>query len=485
MIYEHLYAKCNACDGKSSIWATAGYSPELPEDLIRQLERLCHFEIDPAATEPERAVRFLPMPDGWFVLTFITTMPHGNAIDSRPSAVFHSYLFRREDAMMLFADQDALRHLFYLPHITDFPAGAVFTPAGFGPSELMVRAALPAAEPQSPAAQREEALQTLFLQAVVCESQTGLPGILLAAGDTGFDQRADSILRCLLRLPASLRITCGFHTCCRAASELTGIRMAFCSEKTLLQFRDSHFDGAPAAQWMLYAPGIRLVYSDGNDRVASAAKRICACHTAEDFSMIDHLLTDNPNLNAPTFVLYVQAFMQWQNGGMPDNTLVKAPAELPLDWLATRCKTTGEVSVLFLYALELGTAAGKKLADACAARLGDNALPVLLDECADSQQEKKIRDYFQIQEPVDPAVEKAKKAVRIASICMAVSAAVLLVLIMIFIVHWYAAKLTAAKVIREAVKLVLIIAAAFSLGLFSQLRSQCRKRLSRRQNSQD
>lgn len=485
MIYEHLYAKCNTCDGKSSVWATAGYSPELPEDLIRRLERLCHFEIDPAAAESERAVRFLPMENGWFVLMFITTMPNGNAIDTRSSAVFHNYLFRREDAMTLFADETALRRLFYLPHITEFPAGAVFTPAAFGPSELLVQAELPAEPLPTSDAQSRKTLQELFLQAIVCESQTGLPGILLAADDDDFDRRADSITGCLLRLPASLRITCGFHTCCRAASELAGLRMAFCSEETLHRFRDSHFDGAPAAQWMLFAPGIRLVHSDGNEQVINSAKRLCACHTDADFALIDNLLMQTPNLDAPRFVLYLQSFMHWQNSGMPDNTLVKAPAELPLDWLAARCRTTGEVSVLFLHALNLNTPAGKKLADACAARLGKHALPILLEECTDPLQEQKLRDYFQVLKTVDPALEKARKAVRIASVCMAVSAAVLLVLIAIFIVHWCTAKLAAARMIREAVKLVLVIAAAFSLGLFTQLRAQCQKRLSRRQNSQD
>lgn len=485
MIYEHLYAKCNSADGRSSVWSTAGYSPELPEELIRQVEHLCRFEIDPAATEPEHAVRFLPLQSGWFVLTFITTMPNGNALDTRPSAVFHNYLFGREDAMTLFADRDTLQRLFCLPHITAFPAGAVFTPSGFGPAELMVRAELPAAAAQSPAAQDEATLQKLFLQAVVCESQTGLPGILLAADNGSFAQHADTIIRCLLRIPASLRITCGFHTCCRATSELAGLRMAFCSEETLLQFRENRFDGAPAAQWMLYAPALQLIHADGGERAASAANRICLCHTAEDFAVIDRLLTDNPNLNALTFVLYIQAFMQWQNGGMSDNMLVKAPAELPLDWLAARCRTTGEVCVLFPYALELGTAAGTKLADACAVRLGSNALPVLLAECTDPKQEKKIRSYFRIQEPVDPAAEKAAKAVRIATICMAVSAAVLVVLIGLFAFGWYTAKLSAGKIALEALRLLLVIAASFSLGVFHNLRSQSRKRLSRSQNSQD
>ena len=482
MIYEHLYAKCNSADGRSSVWSTAGYSPELPEDLIRQLERLCRFEIDPTAAAEEHAVRFLPLPSGWFVLTFITTMPNGNELDTRASAVFHNYLFCREDAMTLFADRNALQRLFHLPHITAFPAGAVFTPAAFGPSELLVQAVLPAEAQSEP---EDETLQQLFLQAVVCEAKTGLPGILLTAGPSDSDHCANAIIGCLLRLPSSLRITCGFHTCCRATSELSGLRMAFCSEETLLQFQDTRFDGAPAAQWMLYAPALHLIHADGGDGVVSAAKHLCLCHTAEDFALIDRLLADNPSPNPITFVLYVQVFLQWQNSGMAENLLRKAPAEFPLDWLAHRCKTAGEASVLFFHALSLSTASGKTLADACAARLGKHALPVLLDECDDPKLAQKIRNYFQVQEPVDTAAEKAAKAVRLAGICRIISAAALLVLIGLFGFGWYTAKLSAGKILWEAVCLLLVIAAAFSLGLFTALRAQCRSRLSRRQNSQN
>lgn len=487
MIYEHLYAKCNSSDGKSSIWATAGHSPEISENLVRQLERMCHFEIDPSAREPQHEVRFLPLTSDWFSLTFITTMPNGNAIDSRPSAVFHTYLFGTEDAMALLADENAVRRLFYLPHITNFPAGAKFEASSYGPSELMVRAVLPAALPTPPSPEAEATLQDLFLQAVVCDSQTQMQGLLIVADNGNFAQHADTILRCLTKLPVSLRIFCGFHTGCRSTSELPGLRMVCCSEQTLLQFRETRFDGAPASQWMLYAPGLGLVHSDGNSRVANAAKRICACHTAEDFAIIDRLLNGDAWPDGPSFALYIQAFMQWQNGGMPDNTLSKAPADLPLDWLAERCKTTGEVCVLFLYALEAGTPAGKKLADACAAKLGEEALPVLLEECTNSQQKQKILSYFHPGEVLapNPAVEKIKKALQTISVCLGACGAVLLLLVVLFAIQWHSANLSFLKTVGEVIKLLLVIAAAGSIGFLLNLRMRYRKRLSRQQNSQD
>lgn len=486
MIYEHLYAKCNSDDGKSSIWATAGHSPEISENLVRQLERMCHYEIDPTATEPQHEVRFLPLTSDWFSLTFITTMPNGNAIDSRPSAVFHTYLFDTADAMALFADEAAMKHLFYLPHITNFPAGAKFEACSYGPAELMVRAILPSEDP-APLHQDLGTLQDLFLQAVVCDSQTQMQGMLIVADSGTFDQHTQTIIHCLSKLPASLRIFCGFHTGCRATSELLGLRMVCCTEQTLIQFRESKFDGAPASQWMLYAPRIGVVYSDGNNRVINAAKRICACHTEEDFAIIDRLLGGDAWPDGPTFTLYIQAFMQWQNGGMPDNALSKAPAELPLDWLAARCKTTGEVCMLFLYALEVGTPAGKKLADACAAMLGEGALPVLLEECTSPQQKKKILAYFQPTSSLapDPAMEKAQKALHTISIFLGVSSGILLLFVVLFFVQWHGADLSFLQTVWEGIKLLLVIAAAGSIGFLLNLRMHYQKRLSRHQNSQD